>query len=320
VSDAYDEDDEDFDEPEEHFAPDWLALREPFDALARSEALAARLIAALPARPRLIDLGAGTGSLLRWLAPRIGRSQAWTLVDADRALIEEAFHVIAERAEAVGLTVTAPNRRTLLVHAPGGAWRVEALAADLADAPGNLPLHQADAVLCSALCDLVSAAWVDRMAAALRVPFYAALSVDGRDRFWPPHPADGAMRAAFRRDQARDKGFGGPALGPAAPAALRRAFAARGFAVASAASDWVVHARGAQGGAMLPIPPGSRAGFLRHLVLGQSEAARAQHQGRAALVGWGLRRLEQVDDRLLAVRIGHQDVLALPPGRSTTGR
>src|SRR5689334_21010458 len=182
------------------FDLDWLDLREPFDALARSEALAEALIAALPARPRLLDLGAGTGSLLRWLAPRIHRAQAWTLVDASREMTEAAFDTIADRAEEIGLKVTFPNRRTLLVHAPGGAWRVEALIADLADAPHNLPLHNADAVLSSALCDLVSTPWLEGMAAALRVPFYAALCVDGREGFTPPHPADSRVAAGFRRD------------------------------------------------------------------------------------------------------------------------
>jgi len=311
MSDAYDDDDLDED-AEEHFAPDWLALREPHDALARSERLAAALIARLPARPRLIDLGAGTGSLLRWLAPRIGRAQAWTLVDSSRELIAEAFDVIAARAEGIGFKVTFPNRRTLLVHAPGGAWRVEALVADLAEAPRNLPLQQADAVLSSALCDLVSAAWVERMAAALRLPFYAALCVDGRDRLWPPHAADGAVAAAFRRDQARDKGFGGPALGPAAPAAVARAFAARGFTVESAPADWVVHARGGDFAA-LPVPRTHTTAFLRYLVLGQMEAARRHWRGRGSIAEWGLRRLEQIDARTLSARIGHRDLLALPP-------
>ena len=54
----------------EEFDLEWLDLREPFDAFARNEALADALVAVLPARPRLLDLGAGTGSLLRWLAPR----------------------------------------------------------------------------------------------------------------------------------------------------------------------------------------------------------------------------------------------------------
>ena len=152
----------------ELFDLDWLDLREPFDALARDEGLAARLLARLPARPRLLDLGAGTGSLFRWLAPRIGRAQAWTLVEADRDMVEAAFDTVADRAEAVGLRVTLPSRRTLLVHAPGGAWRVEALVADLADAPGNLPLREADAVVSSALSTWCrargSSAWPRRCA------------------------------------------------------------------------------------------------------------------------------------------------------------
>ena len=94
-----------------------------------------------------------------------------------------------------------------------GAWRVETLVADLAEAPRGLPLHNVDAVVSSALCDLVSRDWVERLAAALRVPFYAALCVTGRDRFTPPHPADRVVADGFRRDQGRDKGFGGVALG-----------------------------------------------------------------------------------------------------------
>jgi len=296
----------------EDFAFEWLALREPFDALARSERLAQRLIAALPARPRLLDLGAGTGSLLRWLAPRIGRAQAWTLVDADRAMTEEAFETIAERAEDIGLKVTFPSRRTLLVHAPGGAWRVEAVIADLAEAPDNLPLANADAVLSSALCDLVSEAWIARMAAALRLPFYAALCVDGRLRLHPPHHADARLAGAFRRDQGRDKGFG-PALGPRAPAVIAHHFAARGFTVESAASDWVVESRDRTS---LPHLRETRQDFLTQLILGHAAAAERQYRGaRPGLDAWAAARLQQIEARALTARIGHRDLLALPPRR-----
>ena len=294
----------------EEFDLDWLDLREPFDAAARSDALASRLLAQLPARPRLLDLGAGTGSLLRWLAPRLGRAQAWTLVDASREMLEAAFDTIADRAEQVGYTVTSPNRHTLLVHAPGGAWRVETLIADLAEAPANLPLQGTDAVLSSALCDLVSRAWVERMAARLRVPFYAALCVDGRAAFAPAHPADARVAAGFRRDQGRDKGFGGPALGPAAPAAIARIFAAQGFMVASAASDWVLRGRGA---AAHPALPGRSARFLAELVIGHAAAAgRQDRRGAARIAAWREARLAQIGERRLAARIGHRDLLALP--------
>jgi SAM-dependent methyltransferase len=293
------------------FDLDWLDLREPFDALARHEGLAERLLSRLPARPRLLDLGAGTGSLFRWLAPRIGRAQAWTLVDADREMAEAAFDTIADRAESIGLRVTFPSRRCLLVHAPGGAWRVEALVADLADAPGNLPLREADAVVNSALCDLVSRPWIERMAAALRVPFYAALCVDGRDRFLPPHPADASVAQAFRRDQRRDKGFGGSALGAAAPAAIAEAFRARGFAVESAASDWVVRGRIAPPG----LPADAAAPFLSRLVAGRAAAALAAGPSRDAgrVSAWSAAREGQIARGGLQARIGHRDVLAVPP-------
>ena len=46
-----------------------------------------------------------------------------------------------------GWGVTTPGKKTLLVHSPQGAWRVEGLIADLREAPDNLPLEQFDAVL-----------------------------------------------------------------------------------------------------------------------------------------------------------------------------
>ncbi|NOG69322.1 class I SAM-dependent methyltransferase [Roseicella sp. DB1501] len=295
----------------EEFDPGWLELREPVDAVARSEALAARLLARLPARPRFLDLGAGTGSLLRWLAPRLGRAQVWTLVDSSRDMAEAAFDTIADRADQVGFPVTAPNRRTLLVHAPGGAWRIETLITDLAEAPANLPLANADAVVSSALCDLVSRPWLERVAAALRLPFYASLCVDGPARFTPPHPGDARVATGFRRDQARDKGFGGPALGPRAPAAIAEVFAARGFAVESAPSDWLVRQRGS---VAHPALRDVADPLLAALVEDHAgAAARQDARSLGRIEAWAAARLAQVEAQRLSARIGHRDVLALPP-------
>ncbi|WP_270935926.1 class I SAM-dependent methyltransferase [Falsiroseomonas oryzae] len=289
----------------ESFDGDWLDLREPFDAAARDPGLAVRLAQALPARPRLLDLGAGTGSLLRWMGHFIGRAQAWTLVDADAGLIERAFETIADRAEAAGWGVTFPGKRTLLVHSPRGAWRVEGLVADLREAPDNLPLHAVDAVVNTALCDLVSEGWVERMAAACaarRLPFYAALNVTGRERFAPPHPGDALVARGFARDQARDKGFSGIALGAKAPAAIAAAFGAQGYEVLRAPSDWVV--------------PRTAPRMALELAEGHARAARAHErrlEGRIAR--WVLDRTTQARDLRLSARVGHADLLCLPPPR-----
>ncbi len=286
----------------EQFDGDWLDLREPYDAMARNAALARKLADALPARPRILDLGAGTGSLLRWLGHWIGRSQGWILVDADGALIERAFETIAERAESVGWAVTWPGKRTLLVHAPGGTWRVEGLVTDLSEAPANLPLDRVDAVVNTALCDLVSADWTQRMAAACaprRLPFYAALNVTGRERFSPPHRADALVARGFSRDQARDKGFGGVALGAKAPRAIRDAFGAHGYVVETAPSDWVISRRD---GAM-----------AAELAEGHARAAMEWEQREGTrILDWSAARRAQAGMGRLSVRIGHRDVLALP--------
>ncbi|MGH6901583.1 MAG: SAM-dependent methyltransferase, partial [Geminicoccaceae bacterium] len=68
----------------------WLALREPCDNAARSAALAGRFAAALGAEPRLVDLGCGAGSNLRYLAPRIRGPQRWRCVDHDPVLLNAA--------------------------------------------------------------------------------------------------------------------------------------------------------------------------------------------------------------------------------------
>ncbi len=279
------------------FDAGWLALRETFDAASRSRALASRLIARLPTRPHLLDLGCGTGSLFRWLAPMIGGAQVWLLADADRALLDLAYATTAEWAHRKGWSVSFPQR-AMLVHAPGGAWRVEALALDIADCDA-LPLDRADAVVTSALLDLVSADWMSWFAESLDVPFLACLTVDGRDAFLPAHPADAIVRAAFRRDQTRDKGFG-RALGPRAASVALAALAAEGFALASAPSDW-------------RISRGSLA-MLEAMVEGVGEAAAAAQPARqGAIAAWRTARLRAALAMRLAIRIGHRDILAIPP-------
>jgi len=226
-------------------------------------------------------------------------------VDADAALIERSFETVAERAEAVGWTCTWPGRRTLLVHAPGGAWRVEGLVADLAEAPANLPLDRVDAVVNTALCDLVSRDWVARMAracAARRLPFYAALNVTGRERFLPPHRADALVARGFRRDQRRDKGFLGAALGPSAPRILRAAFEAQGYRVDTAPSDWII----------------TRCASAMAAEIASGHAAAAlpwERRDAARIAAWAVARRTQAIAGCLAVRVGHVDLLALPGPR-----
>ena len=72
-----------------HFSPDWLTLREPVDIKSRSACLIGHLREQLAQKKRLriLDLGAGTGANLRYLAPRLGGEQHWRLIDNDITLL-----------------------------------------------------------------------------------------------------------------------------------------------------------------------------------------------------------------------------------------
>ena len=77
------------------FAPDWLALREPVDHRSRAQTLLPLLQTAWSANgwTRILDLGSGTGSNIRYQGPRLIGPQEWTLLDHDAELLAQANDV-----------------------------------------------------------------------------------------------------------------------------------------------------------------------------------------------------------------------------------
>lgn len=191
------------------FAADWLALREPFDAAARSRALAADFLAALPKRPRLLDLGAGTGANARYLAGLAGGGIEWRLVDRDAGLLA--------RADGRGME---PHRL------------------DFASTPEALNLSAVDGLTAAALFDLVSESWFERLVARAKgLPLLFALTVDGRVTWRPADDADPSVMRAFGADMRRDKGFG-PAMGGDAPRRMLAVLRNAGYRVTAAPASW----------------------------------------------------------------------------------
>jgi hypothetical protein len=202
------------------FSAEWLALREPYDLAARSATVLDAVAGAFldQASIALVDLACGTGSTLRALGPHLPPRQTWRLVDNDLSLLAQAS------------TLGRPPHVTVL------AKPVD-LARDLELALEG-PL---DLITTSALLDLVSAEWLDRLiveAAARRLPVYAALTYDGRVVIEPGGVFDRELVAGFNLHQRTDKGFG-PALGPTAAARAAERFEHFGYGVVQGRSDWV---------------------------------------------------------------------------------
>lgn len=263
---------------DDRFEADWLRLREPVDHRSRPEELVASLARAGAARgwSRVADLGAGTGSNLRYLDPRLSWVDHWTLVDHDPALLLRA-------------TDPAPGRT--LERIPGALEREGLEAVD-----------DADLVTASALLDLVSAGWLDRLVrrcAARGAGVLLALTWDGRIRWTPEDPDDEAIRSAVAAHQLRDKGLG-PALGPGGAKAARERLLAAGYRVDEASSPWVL-----QG-------PGDAA-LAMEVARGWARAAAEQVPGEAdRFQGWFQRRSRAVAAGRFDLEVGHLDLLGLP--------
>jgi hypothetical protein len=265
-------------------APEWLVLREPADAAARSAELADRLATRLGAAAGLVihDLGGGSGAMGRWLAPRLAGPQHWVVHDRD--------------AELLALAVAHPPGAA----ADGSPVTVEARESDITRLEPD-DLAGADAVVASALLDMLTADQLAGMAAACtgkRCPMLLALTVVGRAALSPADPVDARMEAAFNAHQRRATAAGrllGPDAVPTAVEQLRDT----GAEVLVRPSPWRLGAREAD----------LTAEWLR----GWVAAACEQEPELAAEAGaYRDRRLAQAAAGELAVTVDHADLLVLP--------
>lgn len=235
------------------------------------------------------DLGCGSGSLGRWLAPQLPGPQRWVLHDRDAGLLA--------RAEA-GTPATAADGTPVTARVEQG---------DLTDLDAA-QLSGTSLVTASALLDLLTAEEVDALADACTAagcPALLTLSVTGSVGFFPAEPLDSVFGAAFNAHQRRIVD-GRRLLGPDAGAAAEHAFAERGAVTEVRSSPW-------------RLGPGTVgrewAELTEEWLRGWIAAACEQQPDLAAVAAAYLhRRLSACAAGELRVVVGHLDVLALPRG------
>lgn len=273
---------EDGPDEQPRYAPEWLELREPADAAARAHDLLDPLrirLANLPGKSGLVihDLGCGTGSMGRWLAPRLDGAQHWVLHDRDPYLLHFAA-VASPRVAADGSRVTVETRR-------GDVARLTP------DALSGVSL-----VTASALLDVLTREEIDTLAEACTgagCPALLTLSVAGRVDLTPSHPMDTEIMEAFNAHQRRS-GF----LGPDSVTAACEAFSERGATVRLNPSPWRLG----------PAEAALTAQWLRGWV-GAAVEQRPELKERAER--YLRERLEACEAGELTVLVHHTDLLAL---------
>jgi hypothetical protein len=262
-------------------SPDWLALREPADAAARAADLIDQLARTLRPTDGLVihDLGCGTGSMGRWLAPLLAGRQHWVLHDRDADLLEIAD---VRCSAADGAQVTAEVKQSDVTCLE---------SEDLADA---------SLITTSALLDLLTEDELGRLigvCARAGAPALLTLSVVGRVEVSPADPLDRAIAAAFDAHQRRTTDRG-RLLGPDAVTVAVDEFARLGADVVVRSSPWRLDA--------------GHVALTSEWLSGWVGAACEQEPELVAEAElYTRRRLAQASAGELMVTVDHADLLAL---------
>jgi hypothetical protein len=201
----------------------WLALREPADAAARASELVEEIRPYLPNHRDtwVHDLGCGTGSMARWLAPRLPGPQHWVLYDRDAELLPVA-DADAPREASDGAPVSVETKQRDIT-------RLE-----------PRELAGASLITASALLDMMTAEELGRLVATCAepgCPVLITLSVTGRVDLTPGDPSDRLFAEAFNEHQRRASPAG-RRLGPDALDAAVDCFTRLGFEVLVRPSPW----------------------------------------------------------------------------------
>jgi len=282
------------------FSADWLALREPADRGARPRQLLDWLRPSLRAVGplRILDLATGTGSNLRYLVPRIGGTQQWTLADHDQELLDAIPSRLGAWARQQSFELRG-DASGLRLQGAALECRIERVRVDLASHLESIDFRNFDLVTTAAFLDLVSAPWLQdlvRRCAESGCAVLFALSYDGRTEFTPSEAEDALVLKLVNRHQHTDKGFG-PALGPDSAPRCVEFLRDLGYDVRTESSDWHIDASQPQ------LQQGLLAGWAgAAAVMASAEAARIRD--------WCDRRLAYVEGGRSQLKVGHLDVAA----------
>jgi len=271
-----------------NFDSHWLELREPVDHRSRSKELVLLLANYWMKQKgrRILDLGSGMGSNLRYLSPYLGnKSQHWTLLDHDSSLLE---------------MIEKPIQKHLTISPFLGDLREDGLQL----------IRDHDLVTGSALLDLTSRGWLDKLTekcAKQSCPVYFSLSYTGEVSWHSTTNKEGDVESLehhsricniFNRHQLRDKGTG-PALGPSAVSRLNQLFKSKGYVTKCYSSPWVLDYEDRE--------------LKKLLIQGWMHSALEECPEESEMINsWAHSSLRLACSSNSILRVSHLDFLALP--------
>jgi SAM-dependent methyltransferase len=255
--------------------------------------------------PRVLELGAGVGTMLTRLLERgvFARGQ-YTLLDANREFLREASPWLERWGEQHGCTVVHTSD-TLELSGEGLHVIARFVHGEIAPDGRVIGIEDTgyDLIIANSVLDLVDVpAALPKLFALLKPAglFWFSTNFDGETIFLPEHTSDSAFMAVYHRSM-DERVRAGVASGDSRTGRhlFQHLRAARSQILQAGSSDWVVFA-GPNGYV------GQEAQFLRFIVRTvHEELLRHPELARPEIEAWTEARLQQVETQEL-VYIAHQ--------------
>lgn len=291
----------------------WLALRFAADRASRDPGLLAQVGAAMAGRSslRVLDLGAGAGANLLYLASRLPVArQEWTLIDRDAQLVARVAGCFESFARDLPGMRAEPGR----VRFGDAVVDYRAINHDFLRADCPIYDQGYDLVVANAVFDLLSAAQLDGFLAlaasrwpAPRPGLYFTINLDRGLRLQPGHAGDGAVIALFHGHMQREQAFG-RAMGADSARELLRLMHAHGMHTRAAPSSWVAREPDFVHANLDFFESAARAMIAMGHGMGHD-------MGPDALAPWLAQRRQLADEGALVIEVAHQDVWATWAGQ-----
>ncbi len=283
----------------------WLESRYPYDAKARNKEIERIVRRDLAGRRllRIIDLGAGLGSNLRYYAGFFDCDQEWYCVEKDGLLCREFPVRVKKWATARGWS-SLPTTGGIQLQKNGITISVHLLSSSFLPFPADLGGVHLDLAVANAVFDLLSRRDFLRLARDLAdraIPLLATLNYASM-RFAPSRSWDRRIVEFYDRHMTLPRPEG-PPMGPGCVPAMEEILKTAGYRVLKGESPWLISRQ--------DIP------LLRLLLQYVEDSVRTFPNtsiGAAELRDWVARKGVEVRSGKVRLRIRHLDLYArFPP-------
>ena len=286
---------------------DWLLLRYAADKRSRGQGLLKQLQTLLADKGEItvLDIGAGSGANLAFLAPRLNVSeQRWHLVDRDTQLTSKVSGALQALSKVDDIQLESNNTE---LRFSSGVATYTASTEDFLDVDSSIYQQAWDVVTANAVFDLLTIDQLRRFFILAKTHWthnpwmYFTINLDSQMSFDPMMPEDEEVVRLFHLHMQRPQSFG-CSLGNDSAILLNNIAKEVGFEVDLERSDWVA-------------TPQEEAFIHANLDFVESAVTEVLQTGISSdltlesFKDWLLQRRDQTQRSQLSLTVEHQDFL-----------